>query len=44
MAAAMSCAAYALMAMGAPPLVSTVAAALALTGWVKWLASRHSRR
>jgi Na+/H+ antiporter NhaC len=44
MAAAMSCAAYAVMAMGATPLVSTVVAALALTGWVKWLASRRPQR
>lgn len=44
MAAAMSCAAYAVMALGATPLVSTVAAALALTGWVKWLASCRLQR
>jgi Na+/H+ antiporter NhaC len=40
MAAVMSCAAYAVMAMGATPILATVAAAVALVGWVKWLASR----
>lgn len=44
MAAAMSCAAYAVMAMGATPLAATTAAAVALVGWVKWLASRHPQR
>jgi Na+/H+ antiporter NhaC len=41
MAAATACAAYAVMAMGVPPVLATAAAAVALVGWVKWLAS-HS--
>jgi Na+/H+ antiporter NhaC len=42
MAAATACAAYALMAMGVTPALATLAAAVVLIGWVKWLSSRPS--
>ncbi len=40
MAAATACAAYALMALGTPPILATVAAAVVLAGWVGLLARR----
>ena len=44
MAAALSCAAYAFMALGMNPGLATAATAILLVGWVGWLARRGPQR